>query len=91
MNETRKREMIFTTLIEACHEQDAYSVSMMCIKAKIDYEKIKMWAQEDAKWDYALSLCQSLCECNSEMAALMSRMPCREMEPFMGDIANDKI
>ncbi|MFA5999316.1 MAG: hypothetical protein WC747_04830 [Candidatus Babeliales bacterium] len=86
MNETRKREMILTTLIDACHEQDAYSVPMMCTKAKINYEQIKAWAQEDEKWNYALSICQSLCECNAEMAALMSRMPLKEMEPFFGEI-----
>ena len=83
MNKICNTKRTFLKLIDACHEQDAYSVPMMCTKAGIDYKQIKKWAHADNRWAHALAICHSLCKGNAEMAALMNRMPLKEMLPFI--------
>lgn len=78
-----KRKKIFQTLIKACEEDDAYSVSMMCAKANISYAQIKAWAQEDEIWSQSLEMCKSICEGNIEVALLMKRIEFEEALPFL--------
>jgi len=86
MKEFNKRRKTFQKLMKACHEEDAYSVPMMCTKANISYAQIQAWAQEDEMWAQALQFCRGICEDNAEVAALFARMPVKEMIPFMGDL-----
>ena len=85
MNDIRKRKKVFQKLIKACHEQDAYSVPIMCAKAKISYVQIQAWAQEDKIWADILKTCKNLCEDNAERAVLLNKMPLEEMMPFMSE------
>ncbi len=85
MNDMYTSKKTFRKLIKACHEHDAYSVPMMCAKANISYAQIQAWAQEDKMWENVLDMCKTMCKGNAESAALMGRMPLKEMIPFMNN------